>query len=489
MNRLANPTSRVVARAPGRHARLAIALTGLCLNLMPAFAQTQTSPENQPPTVALTLEQTLRLANESDDERDRLQQLGLAWQQEAKVVGYWPKPKLSLAAMNLPTDSLDLHQEPMTQLHLSYIQPLPKGNRRALSEDIRRLQAKTTEYQLDLRARERARQVALLWLAVQQPAHAQALVKDQLQILESMRDNLLARYQYSSLSSAMNSGTAGMGQTAQQDLILVELKQESLRDQLLMLEQQAMAARETLNVWLPTRAHQTPLTELPAEMHLHTLAYSQRGEISTFDTALKAHPAWRLAEHQNRIANRRIDLAREEDRPQWALQASYGYRADDRLGNDRADFVSLGVSMEVPWLNSGQANARQASARARAQAELIDQNLLMRRLKSQTASWNQRLQWQQARIERFDTYQVPKLNHSIQAARANYQHNRGHFNRLLDAHMALLAGNLERLTLRVDRLRAEVQLAYFIEPTDNTNALPASTRHPNPLTPEDNHHD
>lgn len=532
MNRFVSPTPRVLARASGGSGRLAIALVGLCLNTMAVAEQTPTTPAKvqsmvqsivqvaaqaavETAATPLTLEDTLRLANESDEERGRLHQLEIAWQQEAEVAGYWPKPRLSLAAMNLPTDSLDLHQEPMTQLQLSYAQPLPKGNSRFLSEDIRRLQAQTTEYQLDLRHRERDRQVALLWLDALEPLQAQALVKDQLRVLESIRDSLVARYQYSSLSSAMNSATAGGRQTAQQDLILIELKQESLHDQWLALEQQALAAREMLNGWLPERVHPVPLASLPVEQSSPAWAAVQdqvqdqiqgqaqnikhdsepnptrKSATHALETELKTHPAWRLADHQNRIATRRLDLAREQDKPQWALQASYGYRADDALGNDRADFVSLGVSMEIPWLNSGQANARQSSARARAQAGLIDQSLLMRRLISQASAWVKRLQWQQARIERFDAYQLPKLNDSIQAAQASYQHNQGHFNRLLDAHMALLAGNLERLALHVDRLRAEIQLTYFI---DTPYAVPASAQTPNPLTPspqtpEDNSHD
>ena len=59
-----------------------------------------------------------------------------ALREEAVAAGERPDPMLQLGALNLPVDSFDLDQEPMTQLRVGISQQFPQGDTLALRRAI-----------------------------------------------------------------------------------------------------------------------------------------------------------------------------------------------------------------------------------------------------------------------------------------------------------------------------------------------------------------
>ena len=57
-----------------------------------------------------------------------------AYTEQAVAEGQLPDPKLKLGTVNVPVDSFDIEQEPMTQLQVGVVQSIPPGHHHLLLE-------------------------------------------------------------------------------------------------------------------------------------------------------------------------------------------------------------------------------------------------------------------------------------------------------------------------------------------------------------------
>ena len=48
------------------------------------------------------------------------------------------------------------------------------------------------------------------------------------------------------------------------------------------------------------------------------------------------------------VATQKLSLAKEQTKPMWAFEAAYGYRQDAQNGMSQADFISVGVQVDLP---------------------------------------------------------------------------------------------------------------------------------------------
>ena len=95
-------------------------------------------------------------------------------------------------------------------------------------------------------------------------------------------------------------------------------------------------------------------------------------EVDRLESGLTRHPAVAIADAAIRQREVRVDLALQEYRPAWAVEAGYGLRGG------RSDVASIGVSVEMPLFERRRQDEGVAAARDEVAAgELARQALLL----------------------------------------------------------------------------------------------------------------
>ena len=97
-------------------------LGALVLTSLPAWTATR-----------LELTGAIDAAIENDPWLRQSMQMQDALLEEAVADGALPDPRMTLGVANLPTDTFDTGQEPMTQATIGFTQRIPRGNSRQLA--------------------------------------------------------------------------------------------------------------------------------------------------------------------------------------------------------------------------------------------------------------------------------------------------------------------------------------------------------------------
>ena len=187
----------------------------------------------------LTLERAVSRAQTTDPWLEGSRYREQAVVAKSVVAGTLPDPMVSLGVANLPTDSFDFGQEPMTQFKVGVSQMFPRGETRELK---RRQLREQGEQQPQMR-RDRLAKVAVavsqLWLEAYRNKHAIRLIEKDRELFEHLVD------------VAESSYTSVVGKTQQQDLVRAQLELTRLDDRLTVLQQRQEMSLAKLTEWLP----------------------------------------------------------------------------------------------------------------------------------------------------------------------------------------------------------------------------------------------
>ena len=290
-----------------------------------------------------------------------------------------PDPKLSLKMANLPTDTLDFNQEAMTQLVAGVSQMYPRGDTR----DLKRQQLQQKSDQQPLLRSERQAQLTLtitqLWLDAYQARQSIKLIEQDRALFDQLVDISLAGY------------SSAFGRTRQQDLIKAQLEQTRLEDRLTrLLQKQEMVEQRLLEWLLPSRnGALTPdadsLSGYSAELPTIRSLYAERWQDkppsnSELAGSLVRHPSIQKIDQSIAVAGTAVRLAKQQYKPEWGVNASYGFRGEDASGRDRADLFSVGVTVSMPFFSSVKQDREVDAATASQEKIRTDRSLMIRQM-------------------------------------------------------------------------------------------------------------
>jgi outer membrane protein TolC len=245
--------------------------------------------------------------------------------------GSLPDPRLSLNVMNLPTDSFDFTQEPMTQLQVGFSQMLPFPGKLALRMGAAEHETTAARWDADEMRLKLVRDVQTVWWNLFFTDRALEIVARSKTLLRQLVNVAQTKYK--------------VGKGLQQDVLLAQLELSKLHDKKInlrgMRHNQAVRLNVLLNrhvdhpIELPQRVTEA-LTEISNEQHLLKLANESRPMLSARQSKIDA-------------ARARLGLAKKSYSPDFMLGAAYGYRGGENMdGSDRADFLSVMFSMNLP---------------------------------------------------------------------------------------------------------------------------------------------
>lgn len=356
--------------------------------------------------------------------------------------GTLPDPKVSLSVANLPTDSFDFSQEPMTQMKVSVSQMFPRGATRQLQKKRWEQLALVQPYARESRSAEVALAVSEAWLEAYRSQRT-------IEIIQKKQD----LFDY--LVGVAESGYASaLSNARQQDVIRAQLERTRLEDRLTRLLQQYEVQKAQLGEWLFDAAISIALKN----PDLKKADLSEAGLIE----ALSLHPKIKVIEQKVRTHVTSIKLAEQQYKPQWGVNASYGYRDDDLQGRDRADFLSLGISFDVPLFANNRQDKQVQAAKASADAVKTEKSLLLRQLKAGYEGASAKYRRLLERKNLFDARLLREMEEQAEASLNAYTNDNGDFSEVVRARIAELNARIEALNINVDIQKSISKINYFL---------------------------
>lgn len=418
-----------------------IALFGLCA---PLSAQAQvtlveeanrTSSEGQIAGAPLSFAEAVQIALLAEDPAVQgFDARATALQDRAVAEAQLPDPMARLAVANLPLDSLNFAQEPMTQLQFGVRQEFPRGNTLDFNGVRRQAQAEEQWARKSLALRRIELAVSTAWLNRFYFEHAKGVVAESHSAVSDLLEALSASFATGNLTS--------------QDILRAELELSLLDDRLIEIDRMSATTQADLARYIGAAANRPLPDTLPVLRDPPSFA--------VIEAALADHPE--LVGHDATIAVEEADvrLAEEAYKPSWALDAGYGLRS-----GGRADFASVGVSVSIPLFpgrrqdrNLDAAVKERGAARLDRGAALLN---LHRDLQRSYADWTHL----DERVELYRNATLVRASETAEASITTYANRLTDFAELIRSQLAQLDAELKFFELRTAQAKAWAVLNYL----------------------------
>lgn len=393
--------------------------------------------------------------------QDALEALSIA-------VGSLPDPKVSVGIANLPTDTFDVQQEAMTQSKISVSQLFPRGDSRAIKKKQLEVMSAQYPYQRQDREAKVVTTVSQLWLDAYKAQESIALIEKDRALFEQLADVAQATY------------SSAFGRTRQQDIVRADLELTQLEDRLTLLKQQQEMSQERLSEWLndyfvdqylkdKSSASRKDISGITLAGNLPDIAllkpelFKRAAGVSQQLLAEKfmEHPSIKALEQKIQATDIGIELAKQKYKPEWSINASYGYRDDDLLGRDRADLFSIGITFDLPIFTANRQDKELRAATSQTESVKTEKWLLLRKLIASYESLSVQLERLNDRQKLYQSALLPQMHIQAEASLTAYTNDDGDFAEAVRARIAVLNAEIEALSIEVDRQKVITQLNYL----------------------------
>ena len=379
-----------------------------------------------------------------------------------------PDPKMSVGVANLAADSFDFDQEAMTQFKVGVSQMFPRGDSRDIKAKQLDLSSQQHPYQREDRRAKVTVAASLLWLNAYKAQESIALIDNDRDLFEQLVDVAEASY------------SSALGRTRQQDIIRAQLELTTLDDRLTVLNQHQEMYIQRLSEWLSdyflgeytdtagqdsllqswrlTLARELPDTDmLNPTLYLSTATATPQ----TLFEHMSQHPAVMAQERKIDASTAGIELAEQKYKPEWGINASYGYRDDDPLANTRADLFSVGVTFDLPLFTNNRQDKEYQSAVSQSAAVRTEKWQLLRKLIASFESAKVQLRRLDERRALYRDKLLPQMHDQAEASLTAYTNDDGDFAEVVRARIAELNARISALDIEVERQKIIIQMNYF----------------------------
>ncbi|WP_428406751.1 TolC family protein [Hyphococcus sp.] len=346
-----------------------------------------------------------------------------------------PDPQLRVGLQNFPVDTFDFEQEPMTQVQVGVRQSFPRGKTLSKTRERREAEAVGQREAASLQELQLVLDTRTAWLDLYYWLGARETVRESRTVV-----NELVEVVQTSFAAGVQSN---------QDLLRAELELSLLDDRAVEVERQIDARLADLTRLIGSEYARQPIEEtfpsLPAP--------PERQEI---EDGLVSHPAAKVEDAMVKVRDSDVEIAKQQYKPGWSLDAGYGLR-----GADRADFASAMVVLDIPIFTGKRQDRRLSAAKKERAAASFDRLATLLELKKALdrtyADW-ERLD---ARVGLFERVVLDRASANANAALDGYQNQVTDFAELIRSRLAELDTELQLRRLRVDHAKAQSQLLYL----------------------------
>lgn len=386
--------------------------------------------------VPLTLAEAEDLAKAGEPGELALLAQAEAMQEEAVAAGQLPDPTLRIGLANYPISNGGFSTEGMTQAQLGLRQSFPRG--RLYGSQKMRAQGEVFSGRASARRRDVLTAVRNAWLDVYYSQQARKMVSE-------------SRPFFADLVTITRSMYA-VGRKTQHDVLRAELELSRLDDRLIKTERAGAEAQASLSRWLGKEAYRPVALKLPFWDELPPLEDLRKG--------LATHPSIEAAYAEVLAHEAAVQIAEENKKPGWSLDAGYGYREGYLPdGSPRSDFVSLSVSVDLPFFGKNRQDRKLAAALGNRRAAMGTQAELAARLGSELEAEYARWTDLTRRLALYEDQILGQSRDQAQTALLAYQSDTGDFADVMRGYIDDLNTRLEHIRLQVQRAQSYASLA------------------------------
>ncbi|NDV90199.1 TolC family protein [Alteromonas sp. 345S023] len=437
------------------------ALTKACMVI---FLSVLLTTELLTPKVAastLSLSQAQKHALENDPVLSASRLREKAFHSDAVAFDTWDTPTLSTSVQNLPVDNFSLQQEPMTQLQIGIKQTLPRGNTAQLKAEGAKAQAGKEQIKRSGRKLWVSQQVSIAWYQGYYAQKKAALLKDKEEVVSQLIEAMNAAY------------TTGDVNTQQQDIVALELDKVMLQEAQYRAVEDMEVAKSVLTEWLSGVDLSTMNWPQSTSLSVVQQARDYVEKINPIDifSLMHFHPEALAYEFDEQYAHTQLAIAQESEKPQWALQASYGYRQHDVLNQHRSDFISFGVQVDLPSFSSTRNSAQISSKTNRLSAVATDRRLVISRLSSQAQQYRTRLTFASQRYHLLKERLLTQAEYAqATTLRSFAQGAQNNMSNALQVRMAIIDAKLAMLDIELQLATSLQRVKYYYQPALSLHA-------------------
>ena len=376
-----------------------------------------------------------------------------------------PDPMLSMGLLNLPSDGFAFDEEPMTQFKVGVAQTFPRGDSLAIKQKQLSYQADQHPYQREDRKAKIQVIVSQIWLNAIKADQIIRLIERDRVLFEQLVDIVKASY------------SSAQGNTRQQDVVSAQLELARLDDRLITVNSQRDIALTNLSEWLTPSAKLAVSETFAANASVPTspeLSDEIKGLLQRADNMgllqlLTHHPALLAIEQTVKAGDTAVKLAKQKYKPQWGVNASYAYRDDDQFGQSRADFFSIGITVDVPIFGYAQQDSEVAASRLTAQAIETEKRLLQQHMLAQMLNLYQQETRFGQREAGFLSAILPQIQEQADASLSAYTNDDGDFSEVMRARISQLSAQIDLIDIQIEKCKIRMQLWYFLEGHTHSN--------------------
>ncbi len=326
-------------------------------------------------------------------------------------------PRLKMSIMNLPSDTFEFDQEPMTQKHIAIMQKLPFPGKL-------RLKGMIAEKAVDMAAEDYVEQKNMLIMQVK-TVFARILFLDL--AIEITKENRKLLREFVKIAETRYE----VGKGIQQDVIKAQVELSKMTDRLIPIHQQREIMTARLNTLL-NRPVETPfITDKKIQLTDLKLSFEDLKNIAEQNKSM-------LKKKRHLIESREtaLKLSKINYYPDFDIGVSYGQR-DDSPMQERADFLSASVMIKIPlWYKEKEDRkvAEDAAKVRKAHAEYsaLKNNILLK-IKILLAEIDSHLK----RVELLKSGLIPQSRLSLDSALSAYRVNKVNFLTLVNSQITL----------------------------------------------------
>jgi outer membrane protein TolC len=175
---------------------------------------------------------------------------------------------------------------------------------------------------------------------------------------------------------------------------------------------------------------------------------------------LESHPMLVAADAGVAAKQAAVKIAEEQKKPGWAVDLGYGYREGFLPnGEPRSDFISLAVTVDLPFFSKNRQDRRLAAALSEQTAAVESNEELTVRLRSELDAEYVRWNDLTRRLALYETQILDQSKGQAQAALLAYQSDAGDFADVMRGYIDDLNTRLEHIRLQVERAQSFAVLA------------------------------
>jgi len=367
-----------------------------------------------------------------------------AFLEDANASTYLPDPVFFAAAQNLPTDTFEFDQEPMTQIRLGVKQMLPKGDSLAIQQEIANLQATQQSSKQGSRWKSLKRNTELAWLEAWHWQENLILIAEDRVFLKQIHEFIQSLYQSGSKDQSDLLG-------AQLELIKLDERQieASQKQQRYRSQLNALANEDLGNARLnPELTQFTPFDHLDKQNLLG--AFQRHPDILTLEDSLN-------------LSQQKVALAEQEFEPTWGLEMSLGLRDGNNTdGSDRSNFLSAGVNVQLPLFTQGKQRSKVSAAKLRYASMKNKRDEALQKMRFDYANVAAQYRDTVKHRQLYESKLLPILKKQKQSALQSYQVDKADFRLVSELSLKEQNAKIKHLRLRVDEQQLLARIHYWV---------------------------